>query len=72
MRLWQKLWLLFSLIWVIVAALNAVTILVFADEVEQAKAAWPIGLGIAVPAAAYLLLWLWFRFISPGRRKSEK
>lgn len=60
MALWQRLWLLFSVIWVVVAALNAVTILVFADEVEHAKALWPVGLGIAVPAGTYLLLWLWF------------
>jgi hypothetical protein len=62
MRLWQKLWLLFSVIWVVVAALNAVTIVAFSDEVEHAKAALPIVFGIAVPATAYLLLWTWFRF----------
>ena len=61
MLLWQKLWLLFSAIWVVVAALNAVTILAFADEVEHAKALWPIGLGVLVPAAAYLVLWIFFR-----------
>ena len=61
MLLWQKLWLLFSAIWVVVVALNAVTILAFADEVEHAKALWPVGLGLAVPAAAYALLWAWFR-----------
>jgi hypothetical protein len=61
MRLWQRLWVLFSVIWVVVAALNAITIFAFADEAEHAKAAWPIGLGIAVPAGAYVLLWSWFR-----------
>ena len=61
MLLWQKLWLLFSAIWVVVAAINAITILALADEVERPKAAWPIGMGIAVPAGTYLLLWLWFR-----------
>jgi len=61
MQLWQRLWLLFSVIWVVVATINAVTIIAFADEVEQGKAAWPIGFGVAVPAAAYLLLWTWFR-----------
>ena len=62
MLLWQKLWLLFSVIWIVVAALNAVTIFAFADDVEFPKAAWPIGMGVAVPAASYLLLWTWFRF----------
>lgn len=67
MQLWQKLWLLFSVIWVVVAGLNAVTIFAFADEVEWPKAAWPIGLGVAVPAVLYLLLWSWFRFTSRQR-----
>lgn len=68
MALWQKLWLLFSTIWVVVAALNAVAILALADEVERPKAAWPIGMGIAVPVGAYLLMWLWFKVIrkKPG------
>jgi hypothetical protein len=66
MQLWQKLWLLFSVIWVVVAALNAVTIIAFSDEVEQAKAAWPVLFGISVPAAAYLLLWTWFKLRKSG------
>jgi hypothetical protein len=61
MMLWQRLWLLFSVIWVVVAGLNAVAILAFSDEVEHAKAALPAMLGLAVPAAAYVVLWTWFR-----------
>jgi hypothetical protein len=58
--LWQKLWLLFAVIWVVVSALNAGTILAFSDEPEKA---WgPIILGVAVPAIAYLFAWLWFRW----------
>ena len=60
MKLWQKMWLLFSVIWVVVAALNAMTIMAFSEE--QEKALRPILLGIAVPAIAYLLAWTWFRF----------
>ena len=67
MLLWQRLWLLFSVMWVVVAALNAVSIFAFADEVEYSKAAWPIGLGFAVPAIGYLLLWSWFKL----RRKQS-
>jgi len=63
--LWQKLWLLFAVIWVVVSALNAFTILAFSEE--QEKALRPILLGVAVPAIAYLLAWLWFR-----RRGAEK
>ena len=57
--LWQRLWLLFTVIWVVVSALNAGTILAFSDEPE--KALRPILLGVAVPAATYLLAWLWYR-----------
>ena len=63
--LWQKLWLLFAVIWVVVSALNAGTILAFSEEPE--KALRPIVLGVAVPAIAYLLAWLGF-----GRRGAEK
>jgi hypothetical protein len=59
--LWKKLWLLFAVIWVIVAALQAITILVFSPE-EQDKALQPIVLGIAVPALLYALGWAWERF----------
>jgi hypothetical protein len=58
--LWQRLWLLFTVIWVVVSALNAGTILAFSEEHE--KALRPIVLGVAVPAIAYLLAWLWFRW----------
>lgn len=60
--LWQKLWLLFAVIWVVVAAIQAATILAFAGDPEKV---WrPILLGFAVPAAAYPLAWLWNRWRS--------
>ena len=31
MKLWKKLWLLFTVIWVIVAGLNVASILAFGD-----------------------------------------
>jgi hypothetical protein len=61
MALWKKLWLLFAIIWVVVAALQAITIVAFSPE-EQDKALRPIVLGIAVPAVLYGLGWLWERF----------
>jgi hypothetical protein len=61
MSLWKKLWLLFAVIWVIVAALQAITIVAFSPE-EQEKALRPIVLGIAVPAILYALGWAWERF----------
>lgn len=62
MPLWKKLWLLFTVIWAVVAALNVITILAFAEEVERGKAAMPLLWGIAVPALVYLLGWLRERF----------
>jgi hypothetical protein len=60
LKLWQKLWLLFTAIWVVVAALNVFAILVF-DEVEPEKALWPAFFAVLVPAAAYGLGWVWER-----------
>ncbi len=58
MALWKKLWLLFTVIWVVVGALNAVTILALADASERGKAWTPVLLTIAVPPVVYLLAWL--------------
>ena len=56
---WRKWWLLFSAIWFLVALLQVVTILAVSEEPERA---WqPAFFGLAVPAAAYLLGWLWER-----------
>jgi hypothetical protein len=60
--LWQKLWLLFAVIWVVVAAIQVGTILAFSGEPD--KALQPVLYGIAVPAVTYLLLWLWHRWRS--------
>ena len=57
LSLWTKLWLLFTVIWVVVSGLNAGTILAFSEEHE--KALRPIVLGVAVPAVLYLILWGW-------------
>jgi hypothetical protein len=51
--LWKKLWLLFTAIWVVVAGLNAATIIAFSEGAEREKAVLPILLGVLVPAAAY-------------------
>jgi uncharacterized membrane-anchored protein len=57
--LWKRLWLLFTVIWVVVCGLSAGTILAFSEEHEKARQ--PIVLGIAVPAVLYLILWAWQR-----------
>ena len=59
MPLWKKFWLLLTVIWVVIAALNAATILAFSEEIDKV---WrPVLLGVAVPAVAYVIGWLWFR-----------
>jgi hypothetical protein len=66
MKLWQKLWLLFTVIWVFVAALNVGTILFFGDEIDPEKALWPALFAVLVPAAAYGLGWVWDRLTNSG------
>lgn len=70
MALWKKLWLLFSVIWLVVAALQVVTILAFGDDIPPEKALQPLVLGIAVPAAAYALGWLWERWKRKKKSRS--
>ncbi|HYN12848.1 MAG TPA: hypothetical protein VET51_09425 [Burkholderiales bacterium] len=60
MALWQKLWLLFTVIWVVVAGLQVMTILVFSEgELEREKALLPLVLVFVVPAVAYGIGWIW-------------
>lgn len=66
MALWKRLWLLFTVIWAVVAALNVFTILVFAEGAEREKALTPLFFGFAVPAALYALGWLWERWRNSG------
>ena len=60
MPLWKKFWLLLTVIWVVISGLNAATIVAFSEETDKV---WrPLLLGIAVPAVAYVIGWLWFRW----------
>jgi hypothetical protein len=58
--LWKRLWILFTVIWVVLAALNAGTILAFSED-ESEKAVRPIVLGLVVPVVLYLVLLVWQR-----------
>jgi hypothetical protein len=58
--MWRKWWLLFTVIWLVVALIQVATILAFSEE--PAKALQPLLLGVAIPAALYALGWLWERF----------
>jgi hypothetical protein len=57
MKPWQKWWLLFTVIWIVVAALQVFLILATSEEPERALQ--PLLLGVAVPAVLYGLLWAW-------------
>jgi hypothetical protein len=63
MALWKKLWLLFTVIWVVMAALQVATILGVGEEPPE-KAIRPLVLGIAVPVIVYLMLWAWTKLRS--------
>jgi hypothetical protein len=58
--MWRKWWLLFTVIWVVVALIQVATILAFSEEPD--KALQPLILAVAVPAVLYILGWLWTRF----------
>lgn len=60
MALWKRLWLLFTVIWVVVTGLQAATILGVGEE-PPGKAWRPIVLGVAVPLVLYVVLWFWMR-----------
>jgi hypothetical protein len=49
-------------IWVLVAGLNAMTIIAFSEGVEREKAVQPIVYGLVVPAVLYCVGLLWARF----------
>lgn len=57
--MWRRWWLLFSVIWVVVTALQAGVIL--ATSEETGKALRPLLLGIGIPVFLYLLGWAWER-----------
>ena len=59
---WRKWWLLFAVIWGVVAAIQVFTILAFAED-EEMKALQPALYGAGVPLAAYFVGWIceWFK-----------
>jgi hypothetical protein len=67
MALWQRLWLVFTLIWVVVAGLQVMSILLFSEgELEQAKAVLPLVFLVVVPAVAYAIGWTWSKVRKSG------
>ena len=70
MALWKRFWLLFAVIWVALAALQAFLLLAVSDEPERALQ--PALYGIGVPAAVYLLGWGWEKLATWRGRPPEK
>ena len=68
--MWRQWWLLFAVIWTVVAALQAGTILALSEEPE--KALRPLVLGFAVPAVLFLFGLLWERFRKRGQSNLRK
>jgi len=68
MPVWKRLWLLFTVIWVVVGALRIVTYAVF-GEPGYGQFVQPVILTIAVPAVVYVPLWVWARW--RARRKGD-
>jgi hypothetical protein len=58
LELWQRLWLLFAVIWVLVSGLNVATILAL-GEGGRDEVVTPLALLVAVPALVYLAAWAW-------------
>lgn len=64
LALWQRLWLLVSSIWALVALLNAATIWFVGNELERARVGVPLASAVLVPAALYGVLWMCMRLRS--------
>ena len=57
---WRKIWLLFTVIWVVVTGLQAATILAIGEEPPE-KAWRPLVLLVVVPAVLYVIGVVWER-----------
>jgi hypothetical protein len=62
--MWRKWWLLFTVIWAVVALIQVGSILAFSEEPD--KALQPLVLALAVPAVLYALGWIWERIRNSG------
>jgi hypothetical protein len=58
MPLWKRFWILFTVIWVFVALLNALTTLAFAEEIPPDRVLTLLSVAVALPAVLYAAGWL--------------
>ena len=68
LAVWQRLWLLFSVIWVVVGLLRIVTLAAY-GEPGAGQFVQPVTLTIVVPLLVYLPLWAWA--VLRARRKGD-
>jgi len=61
MPVWKRFWILFTVIWVFMALLNALTTIAFADEIPPGRLRSLLAMAVVVPAALYAAAWLWHR-----------
>jgi hypothetical protein len=63
MPLWKRFWILFTVIWVFVDLLNALTTLAFAEEIPPDRLLTLLAVAVVVPATLYAIgsLWDWLR-----------
>ena len=63
MPLWKRFWILFTVIWVFVALLDALTTLAFAEEIPPDRVLTLLLVAVVVPVALYAVGWLrdWLR-----------
>lgn len=57
MALWKRLWILFTVIWVVVGLLNVVTLIALADKPPYEKLTPMLLFTFGVPAVLYLAGW---------------
>ena len=69
MALWKKLWIVFTVVWVVVASLNIGTIIAFSEgDDDSSKALAPLAFALVVPTVLYALGWAWARWRARGDR----
>jgi len=70
MALWKRLWILFTVIWVVVGLLNAATLIALADKLQYEKLPPMLAFTFGVPAVVYLAGWARERWRS--RKEANK
>lgn len=60
--LWQRFWLLFSALWIVVATLNVVTLLAFEEKVPEERLETLLLVAVLVPTVLFGIGRVWQAF----------